>query len=289
MNRNSFFKFTTSQRSGVFLFLIIIVVLQTVYFFVDFTEKKIDTSEEKEWLSLQKEVDSLKLIKERKDLETHTFNPNFITDFKGYRLGMTVSEIDRLLEFRKKNKYINSAKEFQQITQVSDSLLSVLSPLFVFPDWINKRDNKKHDSSFFEAKREKQIEITDINRATQEDLMKVYGIGVALSERIIKQRALFGAFVDMEQIKDVWGLSSEVIDNLNKYFNILEEPDIKKININNASIKELSKFPYFKYALAKEIVIYRSMNNSIVSIDELTKINDFPVDKIKIISLYLEL
>jgi hypothetical protein len=52
----------------------------------------------------------------------YPFNPNFITDFKGYKLGMSVQEID-LLEYRKGNKYVNSPKEFQAVTQVSDSLL----------------------------------------------------------------------------------------------------------------------------------------------------------------------
>ena len=37
---------------------------------------------------------------------------------------MSVQEIDRLLAFRKENKYVNSAKEFQEVTKVSDSLLS---------------------------------------------------------------------------------------------------------------------------------------------------------------------
>ena len=62
---------------------------------------------------------------------------------------------------------------------------------------------------------------------------------------------------------------------------------IKKININSASIKELSQFPFFKYNLAKEIVTYRTMNGDI-KIEDLTKIKGFPVEKLKIIALYLE-
>jgi hypothetical protein len=58
----------------------------------------------------------------------YPFNPNFITDFKGYKLGMSVTEIDRLLAFRKTNRYVNSAAEFQQVTQVSDSLLAQIAP-----------------------------------------------------------------------------------------------------------------------------------------------------------------
>ena len=53
------------------------------------------------------------------------------------------------------------------------------------------------------------------------------------------------------------------------------------------SVRDLSKFPYFKYAIAKEIVMFRSMNNGIKDTDDLTKIKDFPIDKLNIIALYL--
>ena len=96
-----------------------------------------------------------------------------------------------------------------------------------------------------------------------------------------------GAFVSMEQMNDIWGLSPEVIEKLNTSFTVKSSVNAIKININNASIKELSQFPFFRYALAKEIVIYRSMNGDI-KIEDLTKIKGFPVDKIKIIALYLE-
>ena len=62
----------------------------------------------------------------------------------------------------------------------------------------------------------------------------------------------------------------------------------KKIAINEASLKELSQFSYFRYELAKQIVTYRSMNGNINNIEDLSKIKGFPVDKAKIISLYLE-
>lgn len=91
----------------------------------------------------------------------------------------------------------------------------------------------------------------------------------------------------MEQMNDVWGLSLEVIEKINQSFKIINKPNPKKININNASVKELGQFPYFRYPISKNIVTYRSMNGDI-KIDDLSKIKDFPVDKIKIIALYLE-
>ena len=285
----SHFLFNKSQRTGIFLLLFLVVGFQLMVFFTDFSKVEIQNPEKQKWLSFQTEIDSLKQEKFNYVPKIYPFNPNFITDFKGYKLGMSTEEIDRLLAFRKTNKYVNSAGEFQMVTKVSDSLLNVIAPYFKFPDWVtNKKSNKyvSFDKKDF-YKKEKIIQI-DINQATTEDLVKVYGIGPALSERILKEKAKFGSFVSMEQLKDVWGLSPEVIENLNKFFKLTVIPNVKKIKINDASIKELMQFPYFRYALAKEIVTFRSMNGEIKNSEDLIKINGFPVDKIKIIAIYLE-
>ena len=290
MNKlKSLFVFTSDQRKGIFALLFFIIALQFAYFFVDFSIPTNEDPEEQKWLSLQPQVDSMKMDIANKRPKMYLYNPNFITDYKGYKLGMSVDEIDRLLAFRKENKYVNSSQEFQNVTKVSDSLLNVMSPYFKFPDWVNNKKEykefKKYPNQAF-AKNEK-IVLIDINQATKEDLMKIYGIGEAISVRILKQKEVLGGFVSMEQMKDVWGLSPEVIENLNSHFKVSVLPNFKKIDINNASLKELSQFYYFKYPLAKEIVTYRSMKGNISNIEDLTKIKGFPVDKAKTIELYL--
>ncbi|OIV42122.1 ComEA family DNA-binding protein [Flavobacterium johnsoniae] len=289
---NEYFKFTKQQRTGLFLLFVIIIVLQLLYFFLDFSEPEKKFAEEPQWLSLQTEIDNAKLEKNNEKNKVYTFNPNFISDYKGYKLGMSVQEIDRLLAFRKENKYVNSAEEFQKVTQISDSLLKVLSPQFKFPDWTQQKKNdfktekKEYVPKVFSAKA--KIALLDINQAAQEDLIKVYGVGETLSARILRQKEILGGFVSMEQLKDVWGLSPEVIVELNSHFKVVIPSNFKKISINDASLKELSQFPYFKYSLAKQIVTYRSMNGNFNNIEDLSKIKGFPVEKAKIISLYLE-
>ena len=285
MKFKSYFQYSKSQRSGIFLLVVLCVICQLAFFYLGPSMENSENSEKQKWISLQSKVDSLKVEKQNYIPKIYPFNPNFITDYKGSKLGMSVAEIDRLLNFRKTNQYVNSASEFQKVTQVSDSLLSTISPYFKFPDWVNKQKANHYKS--FEKKAEK-IVLLDINHATKEDLIKIYGIGPALSDRILKQKELFGGFVSMKQMDDIWGLSPEVIENLNKYFRVTALPRIKKIDINNASIKELMLFPYFKYALAKSIVTYRSMNGDFKNSEDLTKINDFPSEKLDIISLYLE-
>lgn len=276
--------FSKKERKGLLVFFVLVLLFQIVYFYISFKENFTEENPEKsEWLSNQTWIDSLKTI-EKPTYQIQPFNPNFITDFKGFQLGMSVEEINRLLDFRKTEKFVNSAKEFQQVTGISDSLLSQISPYFKFPEWVT--NPKKSSYRKFEQQPE-NIVIKDINIATQEDLIKVRGIGEKLSERILKYKSLLGAFVSMEQLREVYGLSDEVIVELNKYFIVLDTSEAKKIKINELSIKELGSFPYFKYPVSKNIVSYRSMSGEIKDKDELSKIPDFPIEKIEIIALYL--
>ena len=284
---SSYFIFSKSQRNGLFVFLFCVVVFQFLYFFIDFSQHSKEKSlDKKEWMHLKVQKDATSGYFEKSKRVVSPFNPNFITDFKGYQLGMSMEEIDRLLAFRKTNRFVNSPKEFQEVTQVSDSLLQKMAPNFKFPDWVLKRNLNQLKTSLFHTKETKVI--IDINLATVEDLKKVYGIGDALSLRILKEKDKLGGFVSMEQLKDIWGLSPEVIQSLQNEFTIRQLPPIKKINLNVSSIKELMQLSYFKYPLAKAIVTYRSMNGKFQNVEELTKISDFPIDKIKIIALYLE-
>lgn len=288
MKLKSYFRLSKQQRNGIFSLFLLIIIVQLGYFFWTSKVNPKMNDVNQEWLAMQPVIDSLKNSDNSRKPVIYPFNPNFITDYKGYKLGMSVEELDKLFAFRKQNKYVNSAKEFQTVTGVSDSLLNAISPYFKFPDWVNqpKKQYTSYSNNKFENK--KPIVKIDINLATQEDLIKVYGIGPALSERILKNKESLGGFLTMEQMQFIWGLSPEVIENLNKHFVVTSEPKINKIDINNASVKELAKFPYFNYTIAKEIVTHRSMNGEIRNIEDLTKIKGLPNEKIKIIALYLE-
>ena len=286
----SYFQFSKEQRNGVFLLILIVFGLQTTWFFIgNGLVESDETQSKKQWLALQSEVDMLKASAMDYKYEAKPFNPNFITDYKGYKLGMSVQEIDRLLSFRKTNQYVNSAQDFQKVTHVSDSLLAVLSPYFKFPDWVT---NKKESHGYVQYERKsfakgEKFTVMDVNAASQEDFMKIKGIGAGYSDRIIKFRESLGGLVSMEQMEDVWGLPPEVITKLNTSFKISSQPIIKKIDINNASVKEIAQFPYFRYTLAKEIVTCRSMNGDFKNATDLTKIKGLSIEKANIIALYL--
>lgn len=292
-----FFRFTSDQRKGIMALFVLIVLFQAGYFIfnsIDFTTQKEKSEEEKSWLALQSEIDELKANKNSTKDTIYPFNPNYISDYRGYMLGLSVQQIDRLHKFRKSGKYVNSAADFKKVTGVSDNLLYKLSPYFKFPVWIN---DVKTASSFKYAsvkenvtsvKEQRFTKMIDINEALEEDLIKVYGIGPYYAKAILRRRADFGAFVSMDQMDDFKEFSVEAKAGLKKNFNIESDPLVNKINVNTASLLQLSRFPYFSKEIARGILTQRSMNGRIKRIDELLEISSFPVDKVKIIALYLE-
>jgi len=285
----SYFLFSREHRSGIFLLILLICIIQIAYYVLKANNFFNSTNQlqDKEWLLVQNKIDSIKKNNAKIEYKPKSFNPNFITDYKGYMLGMSVEEIDRLHQYRELGKFVNSPKEFQQITHISDELLSKMEPLFKFPDWVNSKKSYKTFENFSKKTSKKIIPI-DLNTATKEDLMNVYGIGDKISDIILKEKEKFGTFVSVEQLEFVWGISPEVLEECKLYFFVQPTQSVKKININTASTKELVKFPYFNYAFAKEIVTYRSMNGILSSIEDLAKINNCPLEKLKIIALYLE-
>lgn len=292
----SHFKFTKRQRSGIFLLLVLIVLVQCIYFFVNRAafgsslDESPFVSEELE--VYRKEMDSLRQVKiENNKPRIYPFNPNYITDYKGYTLGMSTEEIDRLHRYREGNKWVNSAKEFQQVTGISDSLLDTMSSYFKFPEWVTNPRPKRSQNGIktynnvltFDQK-------IDLNTATAEQLQRVNGIGEKLSERIIKFRNRFvGGFISDVQLKDVYGLTPEVIDRVTQQFTVKTPREITKFDLNSATVEELVTIQHIDYDLAYEIVDQRTLRSGFSSFEELTKVKGFPIDKIEIIELYLTL
>jgi DNA uptake protein ComE-like DNA-binding protein len=289
----SHFWYHKNQRNGIFLLTILILILQSIIFFVTFSLNQLEDVNQPEIIAFQKQIDSLKEIEiEDRRPKIFPFNPNFISDYKGAQLGMSVIEIDRLFLFRKTNKFITSKQEFQRITKVSDSLLVKIAPYFKFPEWVTKKKKLKTKSNTAlnrveNTHKKKSISSIDMNKASAEDFKTIYGIGEKLSERIIKYRSKLQGFSFESQIKEVWGLEEEIVEKVLSTFKIIEKPTIRKININTVTFKELLNTPYIDFALCKKIFEYRDEIAAYQNISELKNIKDFPLGKYDRIVLYL--
>lgn len=290
-NIRSHFWYTNSQRNGVFFLALIILGLQGLNYYIDQSEHKIFSFDSPEILAFQKEIDSLKALNQQElKSKIFPFNPSYLTDFKGYQLGMTPAEIDRLLAYRAQGKFINSIEQFQMVTAVSDSLLDQISPYFKFPAWLKDQKKKVKVSALDSKLTPIKANINnDLNLATALELQTIKGVGKILARRIVKFRERLGGYILEEQLFEVYGLKPEVAKMVLINFKIKSTPIIKKINLNAASFKELLSHVYVDYELCKKIMNYRREIEEFQSLEQLKNIEGFPLDKYDRIVLYLQL
>jgi DNA uptake protein ComE-like DNA-binding protein len=278
----SHFWYTKSQRNGILFLLLILFSSQLALYFFDFSSQ--DSFNDEEFALIQDKLDSLKNVRKLSPKQQiYPFNPNFITDFKAYQLGLDTEQTDRLFAFRERGKFVNSVEEFKQITGVNDSLLALISPYFKFPDWTKQKvSNTK--------KIKKEVlpdEVKDLNKATIEELLTVSGVDLKMAQRIIAYRNLLQGYSIDEQLFEVYYLKKETAVSILRHFKVTELPELKKININTASFKELLHTPYLDYNLTRQICRYRDQNDFFESLNELKKIDSFPIEKFDRIALYL--
>ncbi len=283
--------FNRSQRNGIFLLVLIIISLQAFYFFGSFSsQSSAPETEDPELVLFQEKIDSLRQVSKTGDtLKIFPFNPNFITDYRGYVLGMSVEEIDKIIAYRAADNWANSAAEFQQVTGISDSLLEKIEPYFRFPEWVTREPSSVKLNTRQPTPQIAYEDKQDLNSATVEELQEIKGIGEVLSGRIVNYKNKIGGYVDDLQLKDIYGLNYEVRDEVLARFTVKDAPEQEILDINAASVLELSEVPYFNYELAREIVNYRLLHEKISTFEELANIKDFPSEKIDRIALYLTL
>ena len=90
-------------------------------------------------------------------------------------------------------------------------------------------------------------------------------------------------------MSEVYGLSPEVIERVKNDFTVKTPRVINKYNINTVTRDELVTIQYIDYEIANNIIEERILRDGFKSLEELTKVEDFPIKKIEIIKLHLQL
>lgn len=137
-----------------------------------------------------------------------------------------------------------------------------------FKQTSNASLSKTYDNQGRKAKVFQKVELNSADSALLEALPM---IGAKLAMRIIKYRDRLGGFYAVEQLKEVYGLRDSCflviqnrvyVDSANRHF----------LRINQCTLEEMGRHPYFGFRNAKLILNYRKEHQHINSEQQLQEV-----------------
>ena len=111
----------------------------------------------------------------------------------------------------------------------------------------------------------------DVNNADTSAFIALPGIGSKLAARIIAFREKLGGFYKAEQVAETYGLPDSTFQKIKTKL-VISNSNVKKLNINTASVDELKAHPYLRYNIANAIVQYRTQHGSFSSVSDIKNI-----------------
>lgn len=292
-----YFTFSKGERRGIIiLFTLIILILLLNIILLPLLNKYVFKSNlftESDLAKYEAAIDTSSVFKKNtsfdysnsdksfaeQKLNPFPFNPNDLNTELCKKLGFSESQTKVLLNYISKGGKFKKKEDFKKMYCITETEYHILENFIEIPEKQNTVITKTEIKA-------KPIFIVDINSADTNDMQEIKGIGPAFARRIAKYRELLGGFVKKEQLLEVFGMDTVRYNLIIPGFTI-NTANIRKININTASIQDFKKHPYFDYYIAKAIFTYRSKNGNFKSVTDLKKVNLIYDDFYEKISPYL--
>ena len=202
------------------------------------------------------------------------FDPNTVTREQLLLLGLKEKTVQIFLKFRDKGFVFKQKKDLRKVYGISEKLYTQLEPYILIGETTIKQPEKPKKQEVSEKSAVKIIPAKlELNSADSTELVALDGIGIVYARRILKYRTILGGFTNVEQLKEVYGFSEALFENVKNNF-IVDARTLKKINLNKDDFKRLNKHPYLSYELTKSIFDWR--RKTTITEDNLKDILDNP-------------
>lgn len=249
----SYFGFNREQRNGLLVLLFvsfILLVIRIVYPYSIRPDKNIVISNLPLYERMLDEPSGENSPQNKINL--FVFNPNTVNYEQLLQLGFTEKAARTFLKYRSKGFVFKQKKDLQKIYGISPELFEKLEPYILIPN--NKQERETRNSQQVTAKQQQKK--LELNSADSLQLLELKGIGPSYAKRILKYRSVLGGYVSVEQLKEVYGFTEELFDQVKPYV-WADSTLVKKIKINDDDFKTVNKHPYITYELCKTIFDWR--------------------------------
>ncbi len=237
------------------------------------------------------------------------FDPNTVSVAGWQQLGLPKWMAERIEKYRSKGGQFRRKEDLLKIYDFPPDLYDQLEPYIMLketphtdrfnndrfgadkpypnqPYKSGERPAYPERTAYPERPAKPIIQPFDINTADTAQLIALKGIGSTLAGRIVKFRDALGGFVSTDQFREIYGLDSLAMNELQTFGKI--KSAVRRIPVNTASADELDRHPFLSRRQAQIIVNYREQHGAYTSAESLKPIRILDAKTIEKITPYLE-
>lgn len=210
-------------------------------------------------------------------VELFAFDPNTVSETDLLRLGLPGRTAKSIVNYRAKGGKFRRKEDLRKIYTLDEQDYARLEPYMVMGATVVSLESPRPASyadGHAGAAKYVSERLLDVNSADVEAWQRLPGIGEKRAQRIVAFREALGGFLSVAQVGEMYGLPDSVFQKIRP---MLETGDrnIRKINLNAASVEMLEAHPYISGKQAGIIVAFRDQHGAYASTDDLGKIAAF--------------
>ncbi len=273
--------FTKKERTGMLVMMATVLLLHLFSVLYDKISKrplKISPDVLQRFASLSASTDTFqneftasytdqKSFQEHPPVSLFHFDPNTISLNEWKQLGVPEKTAQTILKYISKGGKFKAATDLKKIWGLQKSAEKLIPFVRIH------QEQKIYKQEFIAPKGQQQK--IDINTADSLAWLALPGIGPALTKRILTFRKSLGGFYALNQVKETFGLPDSTFQKIKSKL-VLNNMQIRKINLNDATIDDLKKHPYIRYQLANVIIQYRTQHGKFNAVEQLKNIMILP-------------
>ena len=227
------------------------------------------------YITIESQSEVERFSSSTRKLNLKPFEINTVTQTELESFNIKEWQAKRIITFREKVHPFKAKEELYKVYGFDSAFVKELLP-FVMIDEVEEEDDSPTE-----------IIMVELNRADSLQLLSIKGIGPTFSKRILEHREKLGGFYSKEQLLEVYGMDAERLAQIDEWITI-DENQIRKLNVNEATFKELLRHPYIEYNMVKSIVNFREQVRPFKNVGELKNLEFFNQKKVERLKPYLK-
>ena len=293
MKLHDYLAFSKSERRAIIVLLALILVLAVVL-----TGKKKDTDSGFQLAETNQSESSVAVSPEPS--QPFAFNPNTADSATLRAVGLSPFVSSNIIKYRRAGGRFRHPADLARIYGMDSAAFARIQSYIYIPkeepskptrssNTPNPASPPNIDSLDYQPNPYKEYmenklhagTFLDLNKADSAELVRIPGIGPYYASHIVSLRRQLGGYVSLSQLGDIPNLP-EIGDYV-----YIEEGSQQRINVNTATLRTLTRHPYIGYYRAKAIMDLRHRDGRVVSLRQLSFLDEFSDEDIQRLEPYL--